>query len=448
MCLCVFGMSEEGSTPSHFVAELAVDAWRSFEPVPELQSHSHLVTEEGNFIKGCKISPDGCCVLTASERSTLHIMDIPFDMDPSAPSSFDRSRNPLVPSVSVQEGESLYDFAWYPLMHSAVPASCGFVTSTKDRPIHMWDAFTGKLRASYRAFDYADEIVAACSLAFNPAGTHLFAGYTHHLRRFDVAIPGRECECRKTWQSGSGRRKRGADGGQRGLFSCLACPTDPSLPLLAAGTYTGTVGLYDADSLELVSVWPAHSRGVSQLLFSRNSALLITAGRRSQDILVWDYRQLGATEPLYTFCREGDTNQRLSMDVDCSGRFLLSGNTNGTVSCYDLCTGEPLGAWLCHPGDVVNGVSFHPTLPAFACSSGTRRVAFPKCEATGHTDSDSSSSEEELVEAQDQDIPPPCVKFFSVEKQYAWVPWSSLPSTDAMQVDDGEGSNQPPDREI
>lgn len=50
------------------------------------------------------------------------------------------------------------------------------MSTSRDHPLHMWDAFTGELRATYRAYDHLDEVVAANSVCFNTAGDKIFAG--------------------------------------------------------------------------------------------------------------------------------------------------------------------------------------------------------------------------------------------------------------------------------
>lgn len=64
----------------------------------------------------------------------------------------------------------------YPHMSSSEPATSVFVSTSRDHPLHMWDAFTGNLRATYRAYDHLDEVVAANSVCFNTAGDKIFAG--------------------------------------------------------------------------------------------------------------------------------------------------------------------------------------------------------------------------------------------------------------------------------
>lgn len=67
---------------------------------------------------------------------------------------------------------------------------------------------------SYRCFDDVDEMVAAYSLAFDPHGQKLFAGLKNEIRIFDISIPGRDCETRKTWTKQSQ--------GPSGIISCIA----------------------------------------------------------------------------------------------------------------------------------------------------------------------------------------------------------------------------------
>lgn len=61
------------------------------------------------------------------------------------------------------------------------------------QPIKVWDACSGLLRATYRAYDDADEITAATTLSFTPDGSKLVAGYNKTIRIFNVARPGRDC---------------------------------------------------------------------------------------------------------------------------------------------------------------------------------------------------------------------------------------------------------------
>ena len=65
--------------------------------------------------------------------------------------------------------------------------------AAQGHPVHLWDALSGQLRASYRAYNAVDEVHAAYCVAFTPDGGRLLAGFNRAVCAFDVARPGREC---------------------------------------------------------------------------------------------------------------------------------------------------------------------------------------------------------------------------------------------------------------
>ncbi|KAK1556792.1 hypothetical protein Q3G72_012096 [Acer saccharum] len=165
-----------------------------------------------NFLKGIKWSPDGSCFLTSSDDNTLRVFTLPGNG-----SSHDFNANEqdsFAADLVVSEGESVHDFCWYPYMTASDPVSCVFATTARDHPIHLWDATTGLLRCTYRAYDAVDEITAAISVAFYPAGTKIFAGYNKSVRIFDIHRPGRDFKQYSTLQ--------GNKEGQTGIISALA----------------------------------------------------------------------------------------------------------------------------------------------------------------------------------------------------------------------------------
>nr|XP_009618239.1 telomerase Cajal body protein 1-like [Nicotiana tomentosiformis] len=157
-------------------------------------------------------SPDGSCFLTCSDDNTFCSFTLPYVESGwlADTSSSAADTDSYAASLVMSEGESVYDYCRYPYMSSSSPETCVFASTARDHPIHLWDATTGQLRCTYRAYDAMDEIIAAFSIAFNPAGTKIFAGYNKSVRTFDIHRPGRDFTQHSTLQ--------GNKEGQSGIF--------------------------------------------------------------------------------------------------------------------------------------------------------------------------------------------------------------------------------------
>lgn len=321
-----------------------------------------------NFLKAVKWSPDGSCFVTSSEDNTLRVFTLP---DNGSGGDFNTcsiaaDEDSYAANLVMNEGESVYDLCWYPYMNSSDPVSCVFASTARDHPIHLWDATSGELRCTYRAYDAMDEITAAFSIAFNPAGTKIFAGYNKTVRVFDIHRPGRDFKQHSTLQ--------GNKEGQTGILSALAfCPTHTGL--LAMGSYSQTTGIYQEDNMELLYVLHGQEGGVTHVQFSKDGNYLYTGGRKDPYILCWDIRK--AVDVVYKLYRSSEyTNQRILFDIEPLGRHLGTGGQDGFVHIYDLQTGNWVSSFQAAL-DTVSGFSFHPFLPMAASSSGHRRFVVP-----------------------------------------------------------------------
>lgn len=67
-----------------------------------------------------------------------------------------------------------------------------WAASGHEGPIHLWDAFTGELRCSYRGYNNVDELEAAISVTFSADGQNIFCGYKKNVKIFSTGRPGRE----------------------------------------------------------------------------------------------------------------------------------------------------------------------------------------------------------------------------------------------------------------
>lgn len=74
-----------------------------------------------NFLKGVKWSPDGSCFLTSSDDNTLRLFVLPenengFPLDLCSVATEDDS---FAANIVMVEGESVYDYCWYPYMSAS-----------------------------------------------------------------------------------------------------------------------------------------------------------------------------------------------------------------------------------------------------------------------------------------------------------------------------------------
>ncbi|XP_075919794.1 telomerase Cajal body protein 1 isoform X2 [Petromyzon marinus] len=341
----------------------------SLSSPPRLLAHStsEFASSPDNFLKGCLWAPDGTCFLTSSEDNTLRVYNLPLTTTTTL------QPEQMAPALHMHEAESVYDFCWYPLMNSYDPASCVLASTSRDNPIHMWDAFTGQLRASYRAYDHLDELEAARSLCFSPDGQHLACGFPRSLRLFSTGRPGRDCEERKTSAGGVGLA---------GIVSCVCY--DPTGYVLACGSYGRDVALYGAREPALLGLLRGHRGGLTHLAFSPDGHTLYTGGRKDPELLSWDLRVPG--EILCSFPRTVSTNQRIYFQLSRCGSLLVSGDTEGCVSAWDVVTSRglrPPAARHSLHADCVNGVSLHPWEPLLLTSSGQRKFLEPESSSEG-----------------------------------------------------------------
>ncbi|CAN1854397.1 Telomerase Cajal body protein 1 [Linum perenne] len=376
------GTLTENGTDSSVLGEVPMEAadeqnysyWPSvrFDVAPHRTYHFSQQfrgsTASNNFLKGVKWSPDGSCFLSSSEDNKLRLFSLPDYYDGCEASAYAAApgRDSYGASMIMDEGEPVYDFCWYPYMASSDPVSCVFATTTRDHPIHLWDATSGSLRCTYRAYDAVDEITAAISVAFNPAGTKIYAGYNKCIRVFNVHRPGRDFVQHSTL--------KGNKEGQTGVISSIAFSPHHG-GMLATGSFSQSTAIYREDNMELLYLLHGQEGGITHVQFSNDGNYLYTGGRKDPYIMCWDVRK--AVEVVYKFYRSSaQTNQRIYFDLDPHGRHLGTGGQDGLVHIYDLQTGQWISGFQAAT-DTVNGFAFHPSLPMAVSSSGHRRFQVP-----------------------------------------------------------------------
>ncbi|WVW78569.1 hypothetical protein I302_100525 [Kwoniella bestiolae CBS 10118] len=329
----------------------------------------------GNFWRSARWCMDGSAILSTTEDRCIRIHTTNDN------SSFD--------TKSFQQPDAIHSTLWYPSASISTPETFCFVASIRDTPVRLIDGNDGRIRASYPIVDHRERFIAPHSLAFNHTSTKLYCGYENAIEVFDISSPGYD----------QGERlklvyAKKEKGGQKGIISALSFCPDYS-GTYAAGTYSSTnsVSLYSEDtgSTPLAHVEGLVGGGITQIGWHPlNPTLMFIASRRSLVIQIYDTRDLSS--PLSCFERGGSSNQRIGFDVDPWGRWLSSGDEDGTVRIWDLSTlnPQPIFQQELHQ-DAIGSVQFHPFQPLLLTCSGSRK----HLQQTFESEDESSSSEEE-----------------------------------------------------
>lgn len=249
-----------------------------------------------------------------------------------------------------REPEVVYDTAWYPMMCSAEPATCGFLTTARSQPVHLWDSMHGRQRATYRC-EIHEELCCAISVAFDNDGASIWAGSKNGVHIFDTGRPGNDA----TYID--------VTSGMHGIVSSIAFPVHSAI-MAALGSFSGSVGIYDRRILKYASQTLSHPMGVSCLRYGQDPYTLFVGCRKSDAIYAWDLRQI--QEPVAMFPRPGRTNQRLYFDVNQN--VLVTGGLHGSVMTYRLDTKELVRTATVTQG-TTNAIAMHDDDVAISCGS-------------------------------------------------------------------------------
>lgn len=302
-----------------------------------------------NYVRGCLWSPDGSCVLSAVNNDGMHVFELPSDLYGVQEVSPQRPVNLLDSAVHVRESTLVYDYKWYPGMHSSMPETSVWIASRQHEPIQMWDAYTGKLRCSYKGYNAVDEVEAALSLTWSLDGGFIYGGYKKSIKTFDVKAPGREISSFPT----------------KVTASCMTiCAPLPNL--LIFGSWNRSITALSTNSNQTIPVGNnsrdcSHNAGVTWLRFIPRTNLFASGGRKDSKLMLWDIRNL--ERPYHVLERACDTNQRVYFDASPYGEWLGTGSTDGIVRVWNLRDIDAVSKSY-RKYDVSNSLQFRSTLGA------------------------------------------------------------------------------------
>ena len=190
----------------------------------------------------------------------------------------------------------------------------------------------------------------------------------------------------------------------KGIVSSLAVS---SSEMLAAGTFTRCIGLYDySGSGDTIAVFglpegKEAGNGITDVKWDEAGQYLFVAERCSDFVLVYDVRVTG--KQLGSLCgRKANTNQRLDIDiVEGTRTEVWAGGTDGVVRVWrgpwSEQPSEPGWEWnACDmegqlASDPISSVGVHPSRTVIATCSGQRHLK----DSLAEDDSDSGDADSE-----------------------------------------------------
>ena len=330
---------------------------------------------------------------------------VTFSADGSTLCAYDASKRALtVGKLSNDSVEDVFEVKTGERSHQWMLDASGrtCTTSERDAPTTTRECDYGRVVATYRSFNDKDEVTGACGLGYVNDGRQIASGCDGFVDVFDVERPGRTPVARVRTRTKTSVYER--LGSQGGVVSCVdGCPIERDV--FACGTYGGgrgaiDCGVYDgrADGGRVAS-WASGGAGVTQTKWSACGNFVFVASRKNSKISCVDIRRTGSE--VYTLERNvGETNQRVTFDIEPCGAHLVSGGVDGKLRFFDLRRGVEImpcetedgcpARWGVDTVTCVNSFAFHP----FASAPGSR--AFRGAFAVGErvfVDFDSSDSD-------------------------------------------------------
>ncbi|KAF8420491.1 WD40-repeat-containing domain protein [Tirmania nivea] len=333
--------------------------------------------EESNCFRSAQWTADGRYLVTNSEDSGVRVFGLPSEWSES--DEVDPNYIPqLKPYAVIHEPESVYSIGTCPWILDD-PNMNWFITCVRDNPLHLY-ALTGKVLSTFVLQNAnTEQFLSPHSIIFSRQEPHFICGTESMISVFDL----NRREPLTNLRTIPSRKHTSSTQTMKGIISAM--DISPDSGVLAAGTLTRSVGLYDQEgSGEVVSIFSvaeegeqtANSlKGVTDIRWSSCGTYLYVAERKSEKITVWDVRKLFGKVATLTG-REASTVQRMGIDVflgEGERDMVVAGGLDGKIKMWDVhgdtCS---VGQWEAH-NDPVSAVAVNPAWPGLIASCSGQR---------------------------------------------------------------------------
>ncbi|TVY23679.1 Guanine nucleotide-binding protein negative regulator [Lachnellula hyalina] len=290
-------------------------------PTPA-SSHLQLAVEareedaEQNFFKCAQWTPDGTSILTSSADNSVRTFVVPSDLLSST------SPKTLTPYTTHLHPTSINCVAPYPHFTLTEPSTTLYLSTPNSLPTRLLNALYPSTTptATYPLISPTTEAYyTPASLLWSSPSTFL-AGTDCLIALFDVERNGQGPVTRLPTIPSKRHKMKGGGVGMRGIVSALGMQGEDA-GMLAAGTWTRWVGLYDANGMGgTVAQWSVaeaadqHAGVEEEGSRRRCGRYLCVVERKSGGLLVYDVRVTGKVVA-WLEGREAWTNQRLGVDI-------------------------------------------------------------------------------------------------------------------------------------
>ncbi|OAL50334.1 hypothetical protein IQ07DRAFT_621178 [Pyrenochaeta sp. DS3sAY3a] len=307
-------------------------------------------------IHDAQLSADGSTIFTADYTRTFSVYPVypVYPVDKS-----DRGPRLLEPYGQAKSPNPIWAFASNPFFNVQDASSTHVLISRRDSYITLhnalWDTSKsyedGSLTETKRPVDLrhplgsyklvnknTEAVQAPMSLTYSHHGTHFFAGTSSSIATFDLQRFDGPITNMATIPSTQSKLKGGGRG-FKGQITALElsppCSSASSSGLLAAGSLTRYIGLYDARSGEETTHFAlpgtfngrkvynealkdVNGDGISHLKWSPCGTYLYAAERKSDILLIYDARNVSLALG-HCAGRKALSKQKMGFDVWCPG---------------------------------------------------------------------------------------------------------------------------------